>query len=107
MRRSRGSPIDARTVNARFTNRGHTVRAELSFNESGELTNFVSDDRYRTSPDGTSMRQLRWSTPISGYRSFGRVRLGSGGEGRWHLPGGEYAYIQLAIDTVEYNVQTR
>jgi hypothetical protein len=53
------------------------------------------------------MRQLRWSTPISGYRSFGRVRLGSGGEGRWHLPGGEYAYIQLAIDTVEYNVQTR
>jgi hypothetical protein len=30
--------------------------------------------------------------------------LFSGGEGRWHDPAGEYAYIELTIDDVQYNV---
>jgi hypothetical protein len=95
------------TVRASFTNAGHTIRAELSFNKVGELTNFWSDDRYQTSSDGKSARKVRWSTPLGRYRSFGRVRLASGGEGRWHEPGGEYAYIELTIDDVQYNVRAR
>ena len=39
--------VDAHTARARFTNAGHTIHAELSFNEAGELTNFVSDDRFQ------------------------------------------------------------
>jgi hypothetical protein len=97
--------VDPRTVRARFTNAGHTIRAELSFNDAGELNNFVSDDRYQASPDGRSMRPLRWSTPVGPYRSFGAVRLPSAGEGRWHEPEGEYAYIELTIDDVQYNVR--
>lgn len=97
--------VNAHTVRARFTTAGHTVQAELSFNEAGELTNFVSDDRYQTSTDGTSMRKLRWSTPVAGYRTYGAVRLPAGGEGRWHEPEGEYAYIDLTIDDVQYNVR--
>jgi hypothetical protein len=99
--------VDARTARARFTNAGHTIAAILSFNDAGELTNFVSDDRYQTSPDGTSMRLVRWSTPISGYRTYGAVRLPAGGEARWHEPDGEYAYIELTIDDVQYNVRRR
>jgi hypothetical protein len=98
-------PIDARTARARFTNAGHTIRAELAFNDAGELTNFLSDDRRQASSDGTSMRPLRWSTPVAGYRPFGAVRLPSVGAGRWHEPEGEYAYIELTIDEVEYNVR--
>jgi hypothetical protein len=100
-------PIDARTARASFTNAGHTIRAELVFNEAGELTNFRSDDRYQTSPDGKSVTKVRWSTPLATYRSFGRARLASRGEGRWHEPDGEYAYIELTIDEVQYNVQSR
>jgi hypothetical protein len=100
-------PVDDRTVRARFANAGHAIRAELSFNEAGELTNFWSDDRYQTSPDGKSVKNVRWSTPLAGYRSFGPVRLASGGEARWHEPAGEYAYIQLELDEVQYNVQPR
>jgi hypothetical protein len=40
----RWKPVDALTARASFTNAGHTIRAELSFNEGGELTNFWSDD---------------------------------------------------------------
>jgi hypothetical protein len=97
-------PVDARSVHATFASGGRSIRAQLTFNESGELTNFVSDDRFQLSSDGRSSRRLRWSTPVSGYRSFGGVRLPSIGEGRWHDSGGEYAYIQLVIDDVQYNV---
>ena len=99
----RWQPVDEHTVKAHFSNAGYTVQAELSFNESGALTNFVSDDRYQSSP-GRGMRRVRWSTPVGAYRSFDGVRLASAGEGRWHEPDGEYAYIQLAIDDVAYNV---
>lgn len=96
-------PLDARTVLARFTNAGHTIRAELSFADSGELASFTSDDRYVLAPDGT-MRALRWSTPMTTSRRFGAIQLPSRGEGRWHEPDGEYAYIELTFDDVHYNV---
>ena len=47
---------------------GHTIHAELTFNDAGELADFVSEDRYQASPDG-KMKQLRWSTPLHGYRT--------------------------------------
>lgn len=96
--------IDARTVRARFTNAGRTIQAELFFNDAGELTNFVSDDRYQLSPDGKAVRR-RWSTPTADYRTFGSVRLCSGGDARWHDTDGEYAYIELTFDDVQYNVR--
>jgi hypothetical protein len=99
--------VDAHTARATFTNAGRTIRAELSFNDAGELTNFWSDDRRRASADGTVMTAIRWSTPVENYRVFGPVRLASRGEGRWHEPGGEYAYIELEMDDVQYNVQSR
>jgi hypothetical protein len=100
-------PVDNRTARASFTNAGQTIRAELSFNEVSELTNFWSDDRYQTSPDGKSVRTVRWSTPLARYRSFGPVRLASGGEARWHEPSGDYAYVELTFDDVQYNMQPR
>jgi hypothetical protein len=96
--------VDAHTARAAFANAGHTIRAELSFNESGELANFWSDDRYQTSPDGRTVKKVRWSTPLAGYRSFGQVRLASAGEARWHEPHGSYTYLELTIDDVRYNV---
>ncbi len=98
-------PVDGNRVDAIFTNAGQTIRAELFINDVGELTNFWSDDRLQASADGRTLRSMRWSTPIADYRAFGPVRLGSRGEGRWHDPAGEYAYIQLQIDDVRYNVR--
>ena len=56
--------IDERTVRATLTNAGHSIRAELDFNAAGELTNFWSTDRRKSSSDGTSMTPAQWSTPI-------------------------------------------
>jgi len=98
--------IDARTASATFTNAGHTIHARLSFNEAGELVDFVSDERFQTLPDGSAKR-VRWSTPLGRFNRFGPVRLASGGEARWHEAGGEYAYIELTFDEIRYNVSSR
>jgi hypothetical protein len=98
---------DARSARVCFSNAGNTVRAELTFNEAGELIDFMSDDRYQASSDGKSMTRVRWSTPVRGYRAFGPVRLGALGEARWHTADGSYAYIELELDDVEYNVRTQ
>ena len=98
-------PIDRHTARAAFSNASHTIRAELSFNDAGELIDFWSDDRYQVSADGKSAKNIRWSTPLRDYRQFGSVRLASKGEARWHEPAGVYAYIELSTGEVRYNVR--
>jgi hypothetical protein len=96
--------LDDRIVSATLTNAGHCVRAELEFNHCGELTNFWSDDRGKASSDGASMTPARWSTPIGGYRPFGGFRLASRGEARWRESGQDYAYIELELDEIIYDL---
>ncbi len=92
-------------VEGTFTNAGVTIRATLSFNDSGELVDFVSDDRLLGSSDGKSFAPVRWSTPLRDYRAFGRHRLSSYGTGRWHPKDAEpYDYIEIFLTTIEYNV---
>ena len=92
---------------ATFTTGALTIRADLVFSDTGELINFISDDRYQSAEDGQAPRKLRWSTPMTDYRRFGHVRLASTGAGRWHDARGAYSYIELTIDDVRYNVSGR
>jgi hypothetical protein len=96
--------IDARTAQGTFTNAGNTVSARLHFNDAGELTNFVSEDRYLSS-DGKTYTKLRWSTPLGNYRDFAGARLASRGGASWRLPSGEFVYARMDIEDVEYNVE--
>lgn len=91
-------------VAARFTNRGRTVSARLFIDANGHLIDFDSDDRSAAAADGSGARPLRWSTPLRAPRRFGQVWLMSAGEGRWHEGGGSWAYIELAIEDVAYDV---
>jgi hypothetical protein len=96
--------IDPQTVGASFTNLSHTTRAVLSFNDRGELTNFVADGRGAGSADGKTFTRMRWSTPLAGYRQFGSHQLMARGEGVWHPPAGDYSYLRFNLDAIEYNV---
>jgi hypothetical protein len=95
---------DARTVRARFTNGSQTVAATLHFSDDSLLTNFVSDDRSRSSPDGKVFTRLRFSTPVRDYRDFGGVRLAAHGDARWSLPEGEFTYGEFELMSASYNV---
>ena len=52
-------------VEATFTNNGISVSANLYFNETGELVNFISNDRYNVDAG----KKLPWSTPLSNYKT--------------------------------------
>jgi len=97
--------FDSLTAKATFTNVGNTISATLFFNESGELVNFTSDDRY-LSEDGKVYKSYRWSTPLKDYRDFGGTRIASYGEASWKMPEGEFVYGKFTIRDVEYNCET-
>lgn len=96
--------VDAKQVEATFTNGEYRIRAVLKFNDNGELVDFVSDDRSYLTPEN-KLRRERWSTPVSDYRDFGGYRLASRGEAVWHLKEGSYAYGKFVLKKIEYNLK--
>jgi hypothetical protein len=83
-------------VRGSFIEGPHRVSATLSFNQSDELIDFVSDDRAILTPEGSFVQQ-RWSTPVEAYRSFGAFRAASRGQGLWHPQAGSYPYVELEV----------
>jgi len=95
--------LDPLTVRATFSNAGNTVSAILSFDDSGALVDFVSDDRHRTT-DGKTYEQLRWSTPVRAWRTFDGRRLPVEAEAIWQSDELAFAYARFEILGVDYNV---
>lgn len=93
--------IDSLTAKATFNDKGCLVSATLYFNTQGELTNFVTDDRYMTL--GNTFQRAQWSTPVRDYKDFNGFKLPAYGEGIWHLPEGDYCYAKFNIKEVVYN----
>lgn len=90
-------------VIATFDNNGIKISAELYFNEKGELTNFISHDRYMTLT-GESYQNAPWSTPVKEYKVVNGFKLVSSGEAIWHLPEGDYYYAKINIKDIQYNL---
>jgi hypothetical protein len=96
-------PDGAQSARAQFANAGQTISAVLEFAADGRLSNFFSDDRSRSSPDGKSFTPRRFSTPVRNYRTFGALTLPGYGEARWLLPEGEFVYGEFNIEDVAMN----
>ena len=92
-----------REARARFTNEGVTISAALSFNEAGELTDFISNDRFM-SADGKAYASHPWSTPVRDYRSVGGRMVPTHAEALWHMPEGEFCYGKFDLAEIEYNL---
>lgn len=90
--------VDRRTVKAVFTNGNNKVSATVYFNDKGQLTNFISDDRYM------GYERARWYTPVTEYKRFGDYNLPSKGSAKWHLPDRDFSYAEFDIKKVEYNI---
>lgn len=92
--------IDSTSAKAVFTNGPNKISATLYFNETGQLVNFISDDRY----DINDMKQYRFSTPMKDYQSFGGINVPGYGEAIWHYPEGEFVYGKFLVSNIVYNV---
>jgi hypothetical protein len=102
--RMRWESLDETSARVYFSVGIDIVSATLFFDQAGYLTNFVSDDRTRLEPDGKTMNQVRFSTPVRDYRTYGPVKLMSYGEARWHAapPEGEFTYGEFELVELTY-----
>ena len=95
--------IDSLSCQVTLENGKYKVSAILSFNQNGELINFVSDDRYVLQNDGT-MKRMRWSTPVKDYKEFDGRRIPTYGETIWNYPDGDFTYGTFRLKNISYNV---
>ncbi|MFM7527493.1 MAG: DUF6544 family protein [Nodosilinea sp.] len=84
-----------------FTRGDQTVSALLTFDQVGDLVNFVSPDRY-FSPDGKTTERWPWFTPMGQHRDFGDIRLPAYGEATWETPDGDFVYGEFHLQEIEY-----
>lgn len=89
---------------AKFTHMGNTISARLSFNKVGELTDFVSNDRF-FSPDGKTFKSYPWSTPVRDYRELHGRKIPSYADVVWQTPEGDFTYGKFKLSEIEYNLQ--
>ena len=96
--------IDPLCVKAIFTNGNISVVATLIFNEKGEMTNFISNDRYE-SADGKNYKNWPWSTPVHGYSRFNKFMIASSASLIFSRPESDFCYGEFRLKEVEYNIK--
>jgi hypothetical protein len=104
-KRLKWQSIDSSTVKVTLSDYSNSVSALLLFNEKYELINFVTDDRY-FEPLGQKPLRVKWSTPVE-YKYTNGIAYPSFGRAFWHFPDKDFCYIELMIDTIEYNILYR
>jgi len=88
-------------VKGTLTKHNQEVSAILTFNASGMLENFISEDRMAIDQDG-KMISIPWSTPMSHFGQVGDYYLADEGQAIWHYDK-PFAYIKLKINEVKIN----
>ncbi|MGB5371244.1 MAG: DUF6544 family protein [Flavobacteriaceae bacterium] len=93
--------IDDFSAKATFTTGGAPISAVLSFNEKGQLINFISNDRFSVS----EMKSYPFSTPAKDYEIVNGYHLATHGEAIWHYPDGEFVYGKFKLISITYNIE--
>jgi hypothetical protein len=98
--------IDDHSVEATFSHEGVTIKAILTFDEMGRISNFVSYDRLALEKDGLKT-SVPWSTPISEYQELNGFNLPKYGEAIWHYEDEDFTYITLNVRDIDYNIHNK
>lgn len=88
--------MNSNSVQATFTNQTITITAILSFNEKGQLVDFISNDR--------DVNHYPFSTPLRNYKNINGINIMTYGETIWHYPDGQFIYGKFNLKDIQYNV---
>jgi hypothetical protein len=92
--------VNDHTAQVTLTDQGEAVTGTLFFDDDGKLLNFEAP-RYRM--EGEEFVYTRWSTPLTEYGERAGLQLPVKGSAVWHLPDGDFDYVELEITEIEYN----
>ncbi len=99
----RWEKLDSLSARASITFNNISVSATVYFNEKGELVNFITDDRYKSTGKGKYAR-IRWSTPVTAYGEINGIKMCTAANAIWHNPEGDYTYARFRVKDFRYNV---
>lgn len=95
--------IDENTAKATISDNGNKISGIFYFKPSGELTKFVSDDRYYISKDN-KLKKVQWIAELGNYKIMScGLFLSSYLKATWYLPEGEFLYFNGMIEDIKYN----
>ena len=100
--------IDDNSAKATLKDHGNEVSAVFYFNETGQITNFITIDRFAESEDPNSKekyQRTKWSTPLKNYKKINGINVPTEGDAIWHYKSGEFCYAKFQIKKIEYNVK--
>jgi len=95
---------EAGLLKGTLRHQGHCVSALLSFDEEGDLLDFISEDRFQSS-DGKHYQRFPWSTPVRDYRDLDGLHLPAKADAIWHESDGPFPYARFEVEAITYNVQ--
>jgi hypothetical protein len=92
--------VDANSARATMTYGGVTASGVFTFNQKGEVVNFVAQ-RYGDFNGQYLMKT--WVINMREYKEFNGMRIPAAGEVIWKLETGDYKWYQFEIKDIEYN----
>jgi len=92
--------VDAHSARATMTYGGITASGVFTFNEKGEVLNFVAQ-RYREINGRYLMNT--WVVDLKEHKVFNGVKIPSAGEVIWRLETGDFTWYRFEINDIEYN----
>lgn len=100
------SPLDERSFELALTDAGHTVRARVFLDALGRPCDFSTTDRFVEDPFTAKhpLVRARWSTPVEGFETVEGRCVPRRGKAVWHLPQREFAYADLELASISWNV---
>lgn len=98
----RWEPIDSLSTKASITFKGITVSGKFHFNESGEMTHFISYDRNFVGTDGKA-KKIPWVASVDYYTQIGNLTIPAYVRATWKLPEGDYEYFKGRVTEIQFN----
>lgn len=96
--------IDSNSAKAIITDGDHTVSGVFDFNHKGEITRFVTDDRFME-VNGKPVRE-RWTTYYTNYQEMSGIKIPTEGETEWNLKQGDFKPVRVRVMDIQYNIDS-
>jgi hypothetical protein len=94
--------VDDDSAQVTFTDGGKSVSGRMYFDGKGRPINF-SAMRYHEKQGRYTLEA--WSTPLTDFAERAGLNLPVCGQAMWHLDSGAFPYVDLEVDTIEYNFE--
>jgi len=94
--------IDSHSARVFIEDAGYSASGIFTFNESGEIVKFESNDRFME-VNGKYLRET-WSGYFGNYREINGIKIPTEGEVEWNLPDKDLPYAKLEIIDIQYDV---